>query len=576
MTGCLRGWFLLIIFSLIQGGVVFATDLPQVMILPDKGFYRPGESVQITVRSSVGTSVEARVLYLTAELAALRAPLNDGEAALRWQPPPQAPRGYGLSVTIYDAAGTPVAWQTSAFDVLERWIDAPRYGFLSDFSPARQPDTAMIEWMLQHHINGVQFYDWQYRWEDLLPAADHFDDGLGRPQSMTTIRRLIDALHTHGIAAMPYTAIYGASTAFYHQHPAWGLFDARGAVYDFGENSFLAIMNPAPGSPWNKHLLGEFAAVLQNTAFDGIHIDQYGSPKNGYDSDGHYVDLAGVMPQFINQTAALVEEKRGAAGVVLFNCVGNWPIDTAARSQQAAAYIEVWAPHDSYLDLSRIVTNAESLGGGKPVIIPAYIPPAQVINWQLANSVILASGGTHLETGEPESMLADPYFPKFGLIAPEWQPGFRRYYDFQVRYENVLSTTTRAGSSEQQQSLELENIRTRGITAQGRVVPIVRSGDGFDTFSLINFVGVDQTNWNVPATHAPTPFRDLAVRLAVTRPVAQVWFASPDSEITMNPTLLDYTHQAGLLQFTLPVLNYWTMIVVEYADDNSFSSAASQ
>ncbi len=568
MTGLLRGWFLFFVFGLLQGGVVFATDSPQVIILPDKGFYRPGESVQITVRSSVGARVEARILYLTAELATLSAPLDNGEAVLAWQPPAQAPRGYGLSVTIYDAAGMPVALQTSAFDVLERWIDAPRYGFLSDFSPARLTDTPMIEWMLQHHINGVQFYDWQYRWEDLLPTADRFEDGLGRPQSMTTIRRLIDALHAHGIAAMPYTAIYGASTAFYRQNRDWGLFDARGEVYDFGENSFLAIMNPAPDSPWNQHLLVEFADVLANTAFDGIHIDQYGAPKNGYDSDGNYVDLAEVMPQFIDQTAALVREMRGGEGVVLFNCVGNWPIDTVARSQQDAAYIEVWSPHDSYLDLGRIVTNAETLGGGRPVIIPAYIPPAQTINWQLANSVILASGGTHLETGEAESMLADPYFPKFGMIATEWQPAFRRYYDFQVRYENVLSTATRAGTSDLQQSIVLENIRTRGITPRDRVVPIVRSGEHFDTFSLINFIGVDQTNWNVPATRSPTPFTDLPITLAVSRPVAQVWFASPDAETTMNPALIDYAIRDGTLQFTLPVLNYWTMIVVEYADGN--------
>ncbi|MBZ0275521.1 MAG: glycoside hydrolase family 66 protein, partial [Anaerolineae bacterium] len=470
-----------------------ATDLPQVTILPDKGFYRPGEPVQITVRTTRGDNIEARILYLTTELAVIRVPITDGQATFIWTPPPDVPRGYGLSIDIYDTAGTVITTQTSAFDVLNRWIDAPRYGFLSDFSPARLTDTQTIEWMLQHHINGVQFYDWQYRWEDLLPETDRFEDGLGRPQSMTTIRRLIEVLHAHRIAAMPYTAIYGASTAFYRQHPEWGFFDVRQKVYDFGENSFISIMNPAPGSPWNQHLLGEFADVLENTPFDGIHIDQYGSPKNGYDHEGNYIDLADVMPQFINQTAALVQQYRDDEGVVLFNCVGNWPIDTAAPSEEDAAYIEVWSPNDSYLDLGRIITNAEGLGGGKPVIIPAYIPPAQTINWRLANSVILASGGTHLETGEPESMLADPYFPRFGKLMPEQQPIFRRYYDFQVRYENVLSTTTTAGSDDLHRAVDLGEIRTRGISARNRVVPVVRSGDTFDTFSLINFVGVGET-----------------------------------------------------------------------------------
>jgi dextranase len=206
------------------------------------------------------------------------------------------------------------------------------------------------------------------------------------------------------------------------------------------------------------------------------------------------------------------------------------------------------------------------LGGGKPVIIAAYIPPEQTINWRLANSVILASGGAHLETGEPESMLADPYFPRFGKLTPAQQPVFRRYYDFQVRYENVLSTATTAGGDDLHQAIDLGEIRTRGITTRDRVVPVVRSGGTFDTFSLINFTGVDQTNWNVPATSAPAVFTNLAVKIAVSRPVAKVWVASPDAEMTMNPTSLTFTVQDGELRFTLPNLNYWSMIVVEYAE----------
>ncbi len=559
-------FFVLLVFSFLQGVAVFASDTPQVTILPDKGFYHPGETVHMTVRAGEGVRVEARVLYLTQEVAALAAPISDGQAVLTWTPPLDAPRGYGLSVEIYDAAGTLLTAQTSAFDVLNHWIEAPRYGFLSDFSAARLTDTPMIEWMLMHHINGVQFYDWQYRWEDLLPETDRFEDGLGRPQSMTTIRRLIDVLHTGNIAAMPYTAIYGASTAFYRQHPDWGFFDARNEVYDFGENSFIAIMNPAPGSPWTQHLQGEFADVLENTVFDGIHIDQYGSPKNGYDSAGNYVDLADAMPLFIDQTAALVQAYRGESGVVLFNCVGNWPIAAVASSEQDAAYIEVWSPNNSYLDLSHIVTNAEALGNGKPVIIAAYIPPERTINWRFANSMILASGGTHLETGEPESMLADPYFPRFERLAPDQMSIFRRYYDFQVRYANILSVATTSGSDELHSAVDLGEIRTRGITTRDRVVPIVRSGSGFDTFSLINFIGVGGTNWNEPTTDEPTAITSLNVSIAVSRPVANVWYASPDSESTMNSTALAYTVVDGNLQFILPELNYWSMIVVEYAD----------
>ncbi len=298
----------------------------------------------------------------------------------------------------------------------------------------------------------------------------------GAPQSMATVRHLIDLLHTGNIAAMPYTAIYGASYAFYRQHQDWALFDARGTAYTFGDN-LIGIMDATPGSPWNIHLQAEFAAVLDNTAFDGIHIDQYGSPKAGFRQHGASSRYGrSDAAAFINQTAELVQDRRGDAGVTLFNSVGNWPIDAVAPAQQDASYIEVWPPNNDYLDLNRIITNAQALGSEKPVILAAYIPPERVINWRLANAVILASGAYHLETGEPGSMLQDPYFPRFGEIAAADQPTFTRYYDFIVRYENVLSVNTTAGSKrpargDQRRRYPHARHSARGIASSRLCVP---------------------------------------------------------------------------------------------------------
>lgn len=550
-----------------QGAIVFAVETTTIQITPDKGFYRPGEMAQFHIQTTGGVRYKAQVMYLLTPVATLMGSLTDGSAELTWTPPPDVPRGYGLIVEVFDEAGTLVSAQTSAFDVLNHWMDAPRYGFFSDFTAARSEENyaQTADWLLRHHINGIQFYDWQYRWEDLIPETDTFDDGLGRPQSMVTVRRLIDLIRPRNIAAMPYTAIYGASAAFGASHPEWALYNALHEAYNFGDN-LITIMDPTPGSLWNQHLLGEFADVLDNMVFDGIHIDQYGSPKNGFDNAGNPVDMTAVFPQFVNQTAELVQEKRGDDGVVLMNAVGNYPIETLAPSQQDASYIEVWSPNNDYLDLNRIVTNAEYWGDGKPVIIAAYIPPAQTLNWQIANSVILSSGGTHLETGEPGTMLAHAYFPWFGRLTPEQEASFLRYYDFQVRYENVLSTGTTAGTYERHNTVDLGDVRTRGIRSRNRVVPIARAGENFETVSLINFMGIDNTDWNVETTVAPTPFTDLAVALPVERSVAQVWFASPDSAETMNGAAIPFLVEDGTLRFTLPTLSMWTMIVVEYAD----------
>lgn len=553
---------LILLIMLFQGGVVVTAESTAIRIVPDKGFYRPGETVKIQVSAPFGVLLDARITYLADTVAEVIAvPIVNGTATVQWTPPLNAPRGYGVSVTILDEARQVVAEQSGAFDVLERWMDAPRYGFFSDFTAGRNNYDATLDWMLRHHINGVQFYDWQYRWEDLLPDGDLFEDGLGRPQSMATVRRLIDLARSANIAAMPYTAIYGVSAPYFHVHPDWGLFDANGDVNRLGED-LIAIFDPTPGSPWNAHLLAEFADVLDNTLFDGIHIDQYGSPKNGYDAAGNYIDLAAVFPQFIQQAEALVDEKRGTEGAVIFNLVGNWPVDTVAPVNPDATYIEVWHPHNDYADLYRIIAKAQRLSR-KPVILAAYIPPKNMINWRLANAVIFASGAYHLETGEPGGMLQHPYFPEFGQIPEAERDTYGRYYDFLVRYENVLSL---ASPADRDSALSIDGVRTRGLRAIDRVMPVIRSGDGFETFSLVNFKGIDFSTWNAPTTISPQPLTDLALSIEASRPIKRVWMASPDSAATMEAAELPFSIANGTLSINLPQLNYWTMIVVEYDD----------
>jgi dextranase len=550
----------LLLVVCLQGGFVYAVETT-IAVIPDKSFYRPGDTVTLQVQTSSGSRIEARVTYLADTVAELSAALVNGAAELTWQPPNTAQRGYGLELTLLDENGSTLATAATAFDVLDHWIQAPRYGFFSDFTPERAGDAETVDWLLRHHINGLQFYDWQYRWEDLLPDGDTFTDGMGRPLSMETVNHLIDLVHPYNIAAMPYSAIYGASMEFYQQHPDWAMLTDTGELFTLG--GFIAILDPTPGTPWNAHLLAEYADVLDNTAFDGIHIDQYGAPKTGFNAAGEHIDLAEVFPQFIDQTAALVQEKRGDAGVTIFNLVGNWPADTVAPSQEDAVYIEVWSPHNDYMDLNRIIENAQRLGGNKPVIIAAYIPPERSVNWHLANAVIFASGAFSIETGEPHSLLADPYFPKYGTINPQDEALFQRYYDFIVRYGNVLSIET-TPADDRADAVDLGDVRTGGIRSVGRVVPVVRGGENFETFSLLNFVGIDAGDWNQPTTIAPTPFADLPVNIAVSRSLSRVWVATPDAAAGTNAVSLPFTVANGSLSFTLPHLNVWTMIVVEY------------
>ncbi len=534
-------------------------------INPDKAFYHPGETASFLITATGGTHAEATITHLADTVTVLNVTLGDGPVSLAWTPPAEAPRGYGLSLRVYDGDEL-IATASTAFDVLERWTQAPRYGFLSEFQPDRDNSEATMAWLARYHVNGLQFYDWQYRHETLLPPTDPYADVLGRRLSLDTIERLIDAAHARNIAAMPYTAIYGASPAFYRQHPDWALLQATGQPFEFGDG-FLFIMDPSPGSPWNDHLLGEFARVLSETAFDGIHIDQYGAPQIGRDAAGERVDLAQVFPAFIDQTAALVQEQRGDAGAVIFNAVRNWPVTTVAPADQDAVYIEVWEPYRDFMDLHRLVVRAQQLGGGKPVILAAYIHPDHTHNVRLANAIIFASGGYHLELGEQGAMLADPYFPKFGLMDGQMQEMTRHYYDFLVRYGEVLSAETHDATNARAGALTVEGVKTRSLRSRERVAVIVRQGQDFETFSLINLLGIDSGHWEVPLAQGPVPLSDLAGRIYVDRPVARAWYSTPD-EGNLDAQPLDFStgqdENGSYLAFRLPRLDYWSMIVLEY------------
>lgn len=540
-----------------------------LLVVPDKAFFRPGEAATFSVTASAGEHVEGTVTHLTATVAMLEADVVDGRATLTWQPPSDAPRGYGLTVSVRDADHNTLAQASTAFDVLEHWLQAPRYGFLSDFEPGRDNAAETMAWVARYHVNGLQFYDWQYRHETLMPPQDLYTDLLGKQMSLPVIRDLVHAAHAHNIAAMPYTAIYGASPAFYEQHRDWALFQANDVPFDFADR-YLYIMDPSPGSPWAEHLLGEFASVLDQTEFDGVHLDQYGAPKSGRNHAGEYVDLAEAFPAFIDEAAQIVRAKRGSNGAMIFNAVGNWPVETVAPANQDAVYIEVWAPYRDFLDLHRIVANAEQLGGGKPVIIAAYIHPNNTHNVRLANAMINASGAYHLELGEPHAMLADPYFPKYGAMDGTMQAIMQRTYDFLVRYEEVLSVGTIDATPTRAAALTIEGVDTQGLRARDRVVVIVRQGPLRETFNLVNFLGVRHSRWEEPLFDdgGPEPQRDLPVRLRVERPVAQVWLASPDTAAQMEPQRVDFSVSADdagtVIAFSVPHLDYWTMIVVEY------------
>ena len=164
-----------------------------------------------------------------------------------WSAPGRAPRGYGAQAELVDPPGQGPAAIATAFDVLPDWTVFPRYGFLSDFSPGRGDISETIESLARYHLNGLQFYDWQYRHDCLVPPQPEYLDPLGRRLSLRTVERFITAAHAHGLAAMPYLAVYAASAEYWRAHPEAALYNSEGQPIPFGEN-FLGLMGVAKRS----------------------------------------------------------------------------------------------------------------------------------------------------------------------------------------------------------------------------------------------------------------------------------------------------------------------------------------
>jgi len=541
----------------------------------DKSYYKPGEPVQIqvSVESTVDQSVPVNARMIVSSLAATigtdeqKVDLVAGNQQFRFTylPPRETPHGYGIDIQLITQDDQVFATATSAFDVLDNWVENPRYGFLTDFEPARKDAVETMSILNRYHINGLQFYDWMYRHEQFLTNTDpYYDLWSPKPHSIYTVNALIDAAHQFSMAAMPYTAVYGSSRDYALEHPDMILYNSIGKPTEFGGDKMM-IMDPRPDSPWTLHLLNQFKEVLQKTAFDGIHLDQYGDPKVGYDQKGNSYELAPVLADFINLTKDLTDQFSKEDAVV-FNAVDNWPIESVAPSKEDFVYIEVWPPYIWFSDLHQVIVNAQKLGNGKPVVLAAYIDPTFENNAILNDAIILGSGAGHIEIGEKNGMLAEAYFPNYKVISDALSKTLQRYYDFSVRYEDVTGPQTKDATMIYQKSISIPGSSTSPSQLTDKVWPIVRESGHYTTINLINFLGINETEWTKQIPAAPSPLSNFELTISsVTKIAGHVWFASPDhSEINLHP--IKFSQNADLLTISVPDLTFWSMIVIDWSE----------
>jgi dextranase len=361
---------------------------------------------------------------------------------------------------------------------------------------------------------------------------------------------------------MPYTAVYGSSRDYALQHPEMVLYNAQGGMYEFGGDKMM-IMDPRPESPWTAHLMEQFKDVLDNTRFDGIHIDQYGDPKFGYDQNRKRYELAPALVSFVNQTKALTDQYSPKDAVV-FNLVTNWPVEDIAPSREDFVYIEVWQPYTWFANLHQLIVMAQKLGSGKPVVLACYIDPTFEHTAILNEAVIFASGGGHIELGENNGMLSEAYFPNYRVVSDSLSAALQNYYDFSVRYQNVSGPGTTDATNAYQSKIKIPGASTSTSQLKDTVWPIVRESGGSTAINLINFLGIKQIEWNKRVPNKPKAMLEFQMSVDTgSKQAAAVWFATPDQPQARQA--LKFSQESGKLTVTVPSLEYWSMVVIDWA-----------
>lgn len=550
-----------------------------VTITTDKACYKPGEDIVFTISQSVPAGTRARYRQLNDSITVMSITGN----SWHWTAPAADHTGY--MVDLYSVQnGVEKIYGNTAVDVSSDWSTFPRYGFLSVFSTGVNTDS-VIGYLNRYHINGIQFYDWEYEHHQPLagtpaaPAATWIDIS-NRQNSMATVRGFISAAHQRNMMAMSYNLCYGAL----NDAAADGVADEWYMYTDAAHKTKDALNLPTPlfksniwlmdpsNTGWQNYLAGKTNDMYAVYSFDGYHVDQVGNLNHtDYTYSGSPIGVDVSFGPFLKAMKAAAPAKR-----LVMNAVSQYGQQTSiATAPVDFLYTEVWPPTEAFTDLPKIIQdNTTWSGGARQTVLAAYMDYALANNTGssgtgyfntpgvlLADAVIFSFGGDHLELGD--HMLDNEYFPNANLqVKPDLQTALVRYYDFLTAYENLL----RGGGSFNSPTLTAPAFSVNAWPPQTGQVSVVGKDLGSrQVLHLINLANAANFDWRDTNGNQTVPktYQNVNMTYAAAKPVKQVWYASPDVDGGTSKTL-SFSSAGNTVSFTLPSLQYWDMVVVEY------------
>ncbi|NOX88217.1 MAG: T9SS type A sorting domain-containing protein [Calditrichaeota bacterium] len=549
-------------------------------IQTDRASYSPGDTVRFRLHlteAPSGKRLQIDYYFLNKIVdSASFYPADNGYFEWEWSAPENDFRGYLVVISVTDAEET-IDRTTIAVDISSDWRRFPRYGFLSDYSYLSQSsiDKTIAE-LNRFHINGIQFYDWQYKHHLPLKGtptnpAGAWLDIANRTNYFATVKRYIDAGHRYGMKAMAYNLLYGAykDAAADGVPTQWRLFkDAYHSNPDYHDlpdswASDIYLMDPS-NEGWKNYIINKMADVFKALPFDGWHIDQLGNRGRLYNYGGREVYLEQTFLPFI----VLAKDSLNVS--LVMNAVNQYGQQGIAQSPVDFLYTEVWSPNESYADLVSIILNNNSYSDNKlTTTLAAYVnrslsskggyfnPPGVL----LTDAVIFAAGGSHLELGE--HLLSNEYFPNNNLkMSDGLKKQLIHYYDFLVAYQNLL----RDGGEFNRVYLKSKNgISIRSYAQTGSVWNFSKLKDDLQIFHLINFTKANSLKWRDDYGNQPEPdtLINIPVFFTTQKEVKALWFASPDFN-GGSVRNIDFRRSGDSVLFEIPYLKYWDMVVADY------------
>ncbi len=543
-------------------------------VASDKAIYDPGDQVKVLVSPAITMPVGVRFKHLGQVVDEITAT----GASITWAPPAEDFKGYMVEIFDHATEAKPEnILATIGIDVSSDWTRFPRYGFLSKFPSLT--DTRIdevIDNLNRYRINGIQYYDWHYKHHQPLAGTPEnptpvYHDIINREIHFNTVKKYIDAGHARNIRAMFYNLVYGVlKDAGVSEE--WYIYTSASRVEKDKHPlpppfiSDIFLVDPS-NAGWQQYLVNQNQKVYAALPFDGFHMDQLGDRGARYDHAGNVTSLPQGFKSFIEVVDSDAPEKFN-----VLNAVNQFGQASIAEAPVDFLYTEVWSPNDTYGDLANIILQNNTFSGEQlNTVLAAYV------NYELADSpghfntasvlmadaVIFAFGGAHLELGE--HMLGKEYFPNDNLsMRDDLKRNLVSYYDFLVAYQNLLrdggvfNTPTLISADNKAQF-------SSWPAGPGKVAVVGKMQENRQVLHLLNFTNAKTMQWrdNGGLQVPPVALEDIQVRFSPDRPIVKVWYASPDFQKGASKDI-DFKVTGNQVSMTIPGLQYWSMIVIEY------------